>query len=277
MWNTQAYILDTALQPVPAGVTGELYIAGTQLARGYLNRPDLTAERFIANPYGPPGSRMYRTGDLARWRTDGVLEYLGRADAQIKIRGFRIEPGEIETALTSHPTIAQAAVLVREDQPGDKRLIAYLTTTSAPADINTTTSAPTPPDDSPTTWCQPRSWSWRPCRSPPTANSTAAPCPPPTTRYSPPAGHPATTARTPSAQLFAEVLGLPDVGIDDNFFELGGHSLLATRLVSRIRSALGVEVGIRALFETPTVAGLVTQLDRAGDGVRARLGVRGAS
>ncbi len=258
--NTDLYVLDEFLQPVPVGVPGELHVAGEGLARGYLGRAALTAARFVADPYGPAGTRMYRTGDLVHWDTDGHLHFLGRTDDQVKIRGFRIELGEIETTLTARPDIRHAAVIAREDQPGDKRLVAYLVpahddTSIDPGELRRDLGAQLPDYMVPTAYVTMTALPITPNGK---LDRNALPAPTHTTTST----HttPRNARQTVLSQLFAAVLGLPDIGTTDNFFDLGGHSLLATRLVNRIRTTLGVELTVRHLFENPTVATLEPHL-----------------
>ncbi|WP_432076171.1 amino acid adenylation domain-containing protein [Streptomyces wuyuanensis] len=264
--NTRAHVLDAMLRPVPPGCPGELYIAGTGLARGYHDRPALTAERFVADPFGEPGERMYRTGDLVRQRPDGLLDFLGRTDDQVKIRGYRIELGEISAALSDHPDVAHAAVVVHETA-GTKRLVGYVVPEAGtepgagfvqrlrdhlkaglpdymvPAALMTVDTLPLTVNGK--------------------LDVRALPAPALFTNRGGGGTGPSRAPRTPREEtlcaLFAEVLGLTEgsVGIDSDFFELGGHSLLATRLVSRARTALDAELAIRDLFEARTVAELV--------------------
>ncbi|MEV7630710.1 amino acid adenylation domain-containing protein, partial [Actinoplanes sp. NPDC089786] len=259
--NMTVHVLDDRLRPVPPGVAGELYIGGAQVARGYLRRPALTAERFVADPYGPAGSRCYRSGDIVRWLPGGVLEFLGRGDNQVKIRGFRVELAEVEIALAQHPDLAQAAVIAREDQAGKKYLVAYVVPTAGaeinPADLRKHLTVRLPEHMVPTAFVP------LPVL-PMTANDKLdrAALPVPDLTDGPRGRAPRSPQEQILTELFAGVLGRPVVGVDDDFFALGGHSLLATRLASRIRTTLGVEMAIRTLFETPTVAGLAQRLDR---------------
>ncbi|MFI6853683.1 amino acid adenylation domain-containing protein [Streptomyces sp. NPDC050416] len=253
------YLLDPHLNLVPPGVPGELYIAGDGLARGYHHQPALTAQRFTANPFHP-GQRMYRTGDLARWTPQGHLTYLGRTDDQIKIRGFRIEPAEIETALTTHPSVSRAVVVAREDRPGQRRLIAYAVP-SGPGGIDGAalrdhTARLLPDHMVPAQYVEIAAL---PLNANGKVDVRALPSPP---EAGPDDDRPPGSVREQLlGELFAEVLGVPEVGVHSGFFDLGGHSLLATRLISRVRATLGVDLPVRQLFDTPTVAGLAASLD----------------
>ncbi|MFE7275212.1 amino acid adenylation domain-containing protein [Streptomyces sp. NPDC057623] len=263
------YILDGHLNPVPAGVEGELYVAGAGLARGYLGQPSATAARFVADPFSDrPGTLMYRTGDIARWTANGLVECLGRVDDQVKIRGYRIEPGEIEAVLLEHELVERAAVVVREDTPGVRRLVAYVVLTAPPAEdtaepLRRAVAAVLPDYMVPSAFVPVDGF-------PLTLNGkldTAA-LPAPSRSAGPAAQPPRNAVEEQLATLFAEVLGLDTVGVHDSFFALGGDSIVSMRLVSQARAA-GLAISPRDVFERPTIAELAdrpgTTERRAGD------------
>ncbi|WP_280443546.1 non-ribosomal peptide synthase/polyketide synthase, partial [Nocardia brasiliensis] len=276
VWNAQAYVLDARLHPVPAGVAGELYLAGAQLARGYYGRADLTSDRFVANPFGAPGARMYRTGDLVTRDDTGAIEYIGRTDFQVKLRGLRIELGEIETALTAHDSVAQSVALVRSDARTGDQLVGYVVPTAGGtvdiADLRAHLSAQLPSYMVPAAIvvldAMPLSPNGKLDR-----------------RALPEPAFEAREFRAPStpieeivANTFADVLGLVPaegeraVGLDDDFFDLGGNSLIATQVVARLGAALDTRVPVRMLFEAPTVAALAARMEaHQGSGRRREL------
>ncbi|NEB40844.1 non-ribosomal peptide synthetase [Streptomyces sp. SID14515] len=272
-YNTRIHILDGRLRPAPAGAPGELYIAGAGLARGYLGRASLTAERFVANPFGTPGERMYRTGDLARWAPDGQLEFVGRVDDQVKLRGFRIELEEIQKVISAHPQVSQAAVVVREDQPGDKHLVAYVVSKGAAldparlsAELRDRASGQLPEYMVPSAFV---AMDTLPVTTNGKLDRKALPAP----EFSGTTGGrgPRNEREEHLCRLFADILGVERVGIDDHFFDLGGHSLSATRLLGRIRRQLKVELTVRDLFQDPTVAGVSARIRAAEAPTRAPL------
>ncbi|MGZ4134792.1 MAG: non-ribosomal peptide synthetase, partial [Tumebacillaceae bacterium] len=270
--NVQIYLLDSRMQPVPIGVPGEMYIGGPVLARGYLNRPDLTSERFLHDPFaGTFDAKMYKTGDMARYLPDGTIEFLGRADHQVKIRGYRVELGEIETVLTQHSVVREAAVIAREDVPGDKRLVAYLVvdkqTMPESSQLRKYLLAHLPEYMVPSAFMYLDALPLTPSGK---LDRRALPEP---ERDREELKRTYVAPRTPVeetlALIWADILRLEQVGIMDNFFELGGHSLLATQVVSRIKGAFDVELPLRKLFEAPTVSDLAIAVEQAGQMVAA--------
>jgi amino acid adenylation domain-containing protein len=260
--NARIYILDNALRPLPIGVAGHMHIGGVGLARGYLNRPDLTAEKFIPDPFSAePGARMYKTGDLARYLPDGNIEFLGRGDLQVKIRGFRIELGEIEAALGQHPAVRKTVVLARQDAPGEKRLVAYVVAESTADELRRFLKDKLPDHMVPAVFVLLDALPLLPNGK---IDRRALPAP---DRTRPELDKAFVAPRTPTeellAEIWAQVLDIERVGIHDNFFDLGGHSLLATQTVSRVRDAFHVDIPLRRLFEVPTVAGLAESIEVA--------------
>jgi amino acid adenylation domain-containing protein len=262
--NVQTYVLDKRLQPLPIGVPGELYVGGLGLARGYLHRPDLTAERFVAHPFATSsGERLYKTGDLVRWRANENLEFLGRLDDQVKLRGFRIEPGEIEAVLREHPAVAKAVVLLREDRPGDKRLVCYCVPEDGKslshAELTRHVHEKLPEYMVPSAFVPLERLPLTPHGK---VDRRALPAP---DHARPDVGTGYVAPRNPVEEqlvaVWADLLGMERVGVHDNFFELGGHSLLAMQVVSRANSALQAGLAVRDIFECATPAGLAHRVD----------------
>jgi acyl carrier protein len=258
--NVRTYVLDEHRQPVPIGVPGELYVAGSSLARGYRNRDELTAERFVPDPFGAPGERMYRTGDVVRWLSDGQIEFLGRDDDQVKLRGFRIELGEIEAALIAHPDVSEVAVSAREDVSGDKRLVAYIVARAAKR----------PEISALQDFLRERLPSYMvppafvvlealPLNANGKVDRGALPAPDWESAIDYVA--PRTELEELVADIFKDVLRVERIGVHDNFFGLGGHSLMATQVLLRIQRSLGLDIPLTAVFQGPSVAQLAVHIE----------------
>ncbi|MEU2681449.1 amino acid adenylation domain-containing protein [Streptomyces sp. NPDC007107] len=259
VWNTRLYVLDAALQPCPPGIPGELYLAGRQLADGYLNRPELTASRFVADPFGRPAEHMYRTGDLAHWTEQGEVVYLARTDDQVKLRGQRIELGEIETALTARAGVDAACALVREDRPGEQRLVGYVTGGADPVAVRASLARELPEHMVPAAVVVLDAFPLSP-----NGKLDRRALPAPVFGGGAGARRPSDAREEALTRLFAQVLDVGRVGPDDAFFDLGGTSLLAVRLVARVREEFGAELTIGSLFESPTPAALAARLGSTG-------------
>jgi amino acid adenylation domain-containing protein len=271
--GTRAYVVDDGFQLAPAGVIGELYIAGVGLARGYMNRPELTAEKFVPNPFAEAaGERLYRTGDLVRWRADGQLDFLGRADYQVKLRGYRIELGEIENGLETHEGLERAVVMVREDHPGDKRLVAYVVKKDpkeelSPAQLREHLRRRLPEYMVPGAWVELERFPLSPNGK---IDRKALPVP----ENSRPAAlgnyaAPRTALEEYLAAIWAESLNVEQVGIHDNFFEMGGHSLSAIRVLARVARDHGAELNLQSLFDAPTIEGFSRIVEASAAGQAA--------
>jgi surfactin family lipopeptide synthetase C len=264
--NTRIYLLNSYLQLVPVGVAGELYVSGPGLARGYHKRPDLTAERFIPSPFGPAGERLYRSGDFARYRPDGTIDYLGRTDRQVKLRGFRIELGEVEAMLRDHDAVSEAVVVVREDKPGDKRLVAYVVpvdpTVEVTSQLRSYMKAKLPDYMVPALFVQLEEFKLTESGK---INRQSLPVP----DQSRPVLQeefvaPRNQLEESLAQIWCEILELERVGIHDNFFDVGGNSLLAMQIIAKVTNTFEVHLPLYSLFDTPTIAGLAQQIELAG-------------
>ncbi|HEX6864906.1 MAG TPA: amino acid adenylation domain-containing protein, partial [Thermoanaerobaculia bacterium] len=261
----QVYVLDGSMRPVPAGVPGELWLGGRQVGRGYHRRPELTAERFLPDPWSPePGARLYRTGDLARWSPEGELDFLGRIDAQVKVRGFRIEPGEIEAVLAQHPAVQEAAVVVRSGDASERRLVAFWTPAgeaeAAASELRAFLAERLPEHMVPSVLLPLSAFPLTPSGK--VDRRSLASLAPVETAGEGADGAPRTPLEEIVTGVWAAVLGLEHVGVEQNFFDLGGHSLLATRVTARLSQACQVDFPIRALFEHPTARGLAAALER---------------